>query len=224
MKALAYFGKNDVRVVDKPRPRLDHPEDAIVRVTTAAICGSDLHLYHGMISDTRIDHTFGHEIVGIVDEVGAEVTKVKPGDRVRLGNQYREAEWQGLLHRRLPAAVQSLHPARNGAESKSDPSHGTGQRPQLHRRPDGANASRRDRSIRHRHPRASARRCASRLRDFRAEAGRRDQSAFEADVGHIRGAGALGLGETDLSRMTFSGLTLDQALKFFAQRVGRRAA
>ena len=44
MRALAYYGKNDVRVVDKPEPRIEHPEDAIVRVTTAAICGSDLHL------------------------------------------------------------------------------------------------------------------------------------------------------------------------------------
>ena len=82
MKALAYYGKNDVRVIDKPRPRLEHPEDAIVRVTTAGICGSDLHLYHGLVPDTRVGHTFGHECVGIVDEVGSDVTKVKPGDRV----------------------------------------------------------------------------------------------------------------------------------------------
>jgi threonine dehydrogenase-like Zn-dependent dehydrogenase len=82
MKALAYYGKNDVRVVEKPRPRVEHPEDAIVRVTTAAICGSDLHLYHGLVPDTRIGHTFGHECVGIVDEVGEEVTQLQPGDRV----------------------------------------------------------------------------------------------------------------------------------------------
>ena len=82
MKALAYYGKNDVRVIDKPRPRLEHPEDAIVRVTTAGICGSDLHLYHGLVPDTRVGHTFGHECVGIVDEVGSDVTNVKPGDRV----------------------------------------------------------------------------------------------------------------------------------------------
>lgn len=82
MKALAYFGKNDVRVVDKPRPKIVHPEDCIVRVTTAAICGSDLHLYHAMVPDLRIGHVFGHECVGIVDEVGSEVTAVRPGDRV----------------------------------------------------------------------------------------------------------------------------------------------
>ena len=82
MKALAYYGKNDVRVVDKPRPRIEHPEDAIVRVTTAAICGSDLHLYHGLVPDTRIGHTFGHECVGIVEEVGDQVAALTPGDRV----------------------------------------------------------------------------------------------------------------------------------------------
>ena len=82
MKALAYFGKSDVRVIDKPKPRIEHPEDAVVRVTTAAICGSDLHLYHGLIPDTRIGHVLGHECVGIVDEVGPQVTAVKPGDRV----------------------------------------------------------------------------------------------------------------------------------------------
>ncbi len=82
MKALSYYGKNDVRVVEKPRPVIEHPEDAILRVTTAAICGSDLHLYHGLVPDTRIGHTFGHETVGIIEEVGNQVTQVKTGDRV----------------------------------------------------------------------------------------------------------------------------------------------
>ncbi len=58
------------------------PEDAIVRVTTAGICGSDLHLYHGLVPDTRVGHTFGHECVGIVEAVGPRVTAVQPGDRV----------------------------------------------------------------------------------------------------------------------------------------------
>jgi threonine dehydrogenase-like Zn-dependent dehydrogenase len=82
MKALTYHGKNDVRVVEKPRPLIEHSEDAIVRVTTAAICGSDLHLYHGLVPDTRIGHTFGHECVGIVEQVGDQVTALKPGERV----------------------------------------------------------------------------------------------------------------------------------------------
>ncbi len=82
MKALAFYGKSDVRVVEKLKPIIEHPEDAIVRVTTAAVCGSDLHLYHGLVPDTRVGHTFGHEVVGIIDEVGSDVTEVKPGDRV----------------------------------------------------------------------------------------------------------------------------------------------
>jgi threonine dehydrogenase-like Zn-dependent dehydrogenase len=82
MKALVYYGKNDVRVEEKPRPKIEHPEDAILRVTTAAICGSDLHIYHGLVPDTRVGHTFGHECVGIVEEVGPEVRRLKVGDRV----------------------------------------------------------------------------------------------------------------------------------------------
>jgi threonine dehydrogenase-like Zn-dependent dehydrogenase len=82
MRALTYFGKNDVRVVDKPRPKIEHPRDAIVRVSTATVCGSDLHLYHALVPDTRPGHVFGHEFVGTVAEIGPAVTKVKPGDRV----------------------------------------------------------------------------------------------------------------------------------------------
>lgn len=82
MKALAYYGRNDVRIVEKLRPRIEHPEDAIVRVATATICGSDLHLYHGLVPDTRIGHTFGHECVGAVEKVGPAVARVQPGDRV----------------------------------------------------------------------------------------------------------------------------------------------
>jgi alcohol dehydrogenase len=52
-------------VDEKDRPRIEHPNDAIVRVQLAAICGSDQHLYHGMMPDTRIGHTFGHGIIGV---------------------------------------------------------------------------------------------------------------------------------------------------------------
>jgi len=61
MKALAYQGPKQVEIVDKPEPRIEHPADAIVRVTRAAICGSDLHLYHGLVPDTRVGHTFGQQ-------------------------------------------------------------------------------------------------------------------------------------------------------------------
>jgi threonine dehydrogenase-like Zn-dependent dehydrogenase len=82
MLAMTYRGPYRVRVVDKPIPEIEHPRDAIVRVVRACICGSDLHLYHGLMPDTRVGQTFGHEFVGVVEEVGAEVQKVKPGERV----------------------------------------------------------------------------------------------------------------------------------------------
>jgi threonine dehydrogenase-like Zn-dependent dehydrogenase len=79
---MSYRGPYRVRVVDKPMPEIEHPGDAIVRVTRSCICGSDLHLYHGLIPDTRVGQTFGHEFVGIVEDVGPAVHQLKPGDRV----------------------------------------------------------------------------------------------------------------------------------------------
>ena len=84
MRALTYDGPYRVAVRNKPDPRIEHPQDAIVRVSAAAICGSDLHLLHGLIPDTRIGATFGHEFVGTVEEVGPEVTGIERGDRVML--------------------------------------------------------------------------------------------------------------------------------------------
>jgi threonine dehydrogenase-like Zn-dependent dehydrogenase len=82
MRALAYWGPSDVRVVDKRDPVIEHPRDAVVRVTLSAICGSDLHLYHGLVPDTRIGSTFGHEFAGVVEEVGSDIRSLRPGDRV----------------------------------------------------------------------------------------------------------------------------------------------
>src|SRR3712207_2357267 len=84
MRAMVYRGPYRVRVEEKDRPSIEHPNDAIVRVGRAAICGSDLHLYHGMMPDTRVGMTFGHEFIGIVDEVGPSVRNVTPGDRVMV--------------------------------------------------------------------------------------------------------------------------------------------
>jgi len=81
---MVYRGPYRIRVEDKPRPRIEHPADAIVRVRRAAICGSDLHLFHGMMPDTRVGHTFGHEFVGVVDEVGPAVRELQVGDRVMV--------------------------------------------------------------------------------------------------------------------------------------------
>lgn len=82
MKAMTYRGPYKLRVDSKPDPVIEHPNDAIVRVELAAICGSDLHLYHGMMPDTRIGHTFGHEFVGTVVEIGGSVQSLAVGDRV----------------------------------------------------------------------------------------------------------------------------------------------
>lgn len=84
MRAMVYRGPYRIRVEEKDRPAIEHPGDAIVRVTRAAICGSDLHLYHGMMPDTRVGTTFGHEFIGVVDEVGPAVRELKQGDRVMV--------------------------------------------------------------------------------------------------------------------------------------------
>jgi threonine dehydrogenase-like Zn-dependent dehydrogenase len=82
MKALTYHGKRDVRVDEVPDPSIEEPTDAIVRVTSTAICGSDLHLYEvlGMFIDEG--DILGHEPMGVVEEVGSEVDGLSPGDRV----------------------------------------------------------------------------------------------------------------------------------------------
>ncbi len=82
MKAVAWHGKRDIRVDTVPDPRIEQPTDAIVRITSSGICGSDLHLYEvlGMFIDPG--DILGHEPMGIVEEVGSEVSHIKPGDRV----------------------------------------------------------------------------------------------------------------------------------------------
>ena len=82
MKALAWHGKREVRIDDVPDPRIEHPTDAIVRVTTTGICGSDLHLYEVLGPFMGEGDILGHEPMGIVEEVGGEVTAIAPGDRV----------------------------------------------------------------------------------------------------------------------------------------------
>ncbi|WCE03563.1 zinc-dependent alcohol dehydrogenase [Pseudoxanthomonas sp. JBR18] len=82
MKALTYHGSKDVRVETVPDPTLVESDDILLRVTATAICGSDLHLFHGKIPETKHGDIFGHEFMGIVEDAGSGVSTVKKGDRV----------------------------------------------------------------------------------------------------------------------------------------------
>lgn len=84
MKALAWHGKRDVRIDNVPDAKIEEPTDAVVRMTTTAICGSDLHLYEVMGPFMDEGDILGHEPMGVVEEVGPEVTELAVGDRVVL--------------------------------------------------------------------------------------------------------------------------------------------
>ena len=82
MRAVVYEGPEDIRLEEVPEPVIQDPEDAIVRVTTTSICGSDLHIVHGLLPKMEPGRIIGHEFTGVVSEVGSAVTRFKPGDRV----------------------------------------------------------------------------------------------------------------------------------------------
>jgi threonine dehydrogenase-like Zn-dependent dehydrogenase len=82
MKALVYHGKKDVRVENVPDPRILNPRDAIVKITKTAICGSDLHLYHGYVPTMQSGDILGHEFMGEIVDTGSLVSNLKKGDRV----------------------------------------------------------------------------------------------------------------------------------------------
>jgi len=82
MKALTYQGIKDVKIKEVADPAIEKRDDIIVRITSTAICGSDLHLIHGNVPNMPEDFIIGHEPMGIVEEVGPDVTRLKKGDRV----------------------------------------------------------------------------------------------------------------------------------------------
>ncbi|WP_377644869.1 zinc-dependent alcohol dehydrogenase [Oryzobacter terrae] len=82
MRAVVWHGKRDVRVEDVPDPTIQDPGDAVIRVTSTNICGSDLHLYEVLGAFMNPGDVLGHEAMGVVEEVGADVTAIAPGDRV----------------------------------------------------------------------------------------------------------------------------------------------
>jgi len=87
MRALAWFGTRDVRMIDAPRPAITNPDDIILKITGTTICGSDLHLYNAEILALQKGDILGHEFCGIVDEVGPNVKNRKKGDRVVVSFQ-----------------------------------------------------------------------------------------------------------------------------------------
>ena len=84
MKAYTYIKKGEFAFVDKPRPTIQEETDAIVRITRSSICTSDLHIKHGSVPQARPGITVGHEMVGIVEEIGKQVKGIQPGDRVTV--------------------------------------------------------------------------------------------------------------------------------------------
>ena len=84
MKAYTYINKGEFALIDKPKPTIIEPTDAIVRVTLGSICSSDLHIKHGSVPRAVPGITVGHEMVGIVEELGSEVKGVNVGDRVTV--------------------------------------------------------------------------------------------------------------------------------------------
>ena len=84
MLAYTYISPGKFELIDKPKPELQNPRDAIVRITLGSICTSDLHIKHGSVPRAVPGITVGHEMVGVVEEVGSEVRNVKPGDRVTV--------------------------------------------------------------------------------------------------------------------------------------------
>ena len=84
MLAYTYIENGKFALEEKPKPTLIEPTDAIVRVTMSSICTGDLHIIHGSVPRAVPGITVGHEMVGVVEDIGAEVTRVKPGDRVTV--------------------------------------------------------------------------------------------------------------------------------------------
>src|SRR5437868_1070673 len=86
MKAVVFHGIGDVRLDEVAQPKIEKPTDAIVRITAAAICGTDLHFVRGTLGPMKPGTILGHEGIGIVEEVGPAVRNFAPGDRVVIGS------------------------------------------------------------------------------------------------------------------------------------------
>jgi len=114
MKAVRYHLPKKILVEDVPEPRLEEPRDAILRVTSTAICGSDLHLYNGMFPQLK-PMTMGHEFMGIVEEIGPEVRNLARGDRVVVPFPIADGNCWFCLHGH-PTACENSNPKYYGPE------------------------------------------------------------------------------------------------------------
>lgn len=125
MKALTYHGSSDVRVETMPDPTLVEDDDVVLRVTATAICGSDLHIYRGKIPDMKTGDILGHEFMGVVEDVGPGVTRIKRGDRVVVPFTISCGDCF-FCTRSLFAACETTNPGRGAILNKKDTRPGAG--------------------------------------------------------------------------------------------------
>ena len=125
MKALVYNGAHDVRVENMPEPRLQEPDDILLRVTATAICGSDLHLYRGKVPGMKEGDILGHEFMGIVEEVGPQVSSLSVGDRVVVPFTIACGACF-FCEKELYAACESTNPGRGAILNKKSATPGAG--------------------------------------------------------------------------------------------------
>ncbi len=125
MKALTYHGSKDVRVETVPDPKLLDDDDVILRITATAICGSDLHIYRGKIPMMESGDILGHEFMGVVEDTGPAVTRVRRGDRVVIPFTISCGECF-FCNRRLFAACETTNPGRGAIINKKQTRPGAG--------------------------------------------------------------------------------------------------
>jgi threonine dehydrogenase-like Zn-dependent dehydrogenase len=125
MKALTYHGSKDVRVENVPDPVIVDSDDIILRVTATAICGSDLHIYRGKIPMMKDGDVLGHEFMGIVEDTGSAVTKVRRGDRVVVPFTIACGDCF-FCRKTLFAACETTNPGRGAILNKKDARSGAG--------------------------------------------------------------------------------------------------
>lgn len=125
MQALTYHGSKDVRVESVPDPVLVEPDDVILRITATAICGSDLHIYRGKIPNMKDGDILGHEFMGVVQETGRSVARLKRGDRVVVPFTISCGDCF-FCRRSLFAACETTNPGRGAIMNKKSLRPGAG--------------------------------------------------------------------------------------------------